>query len=263
MISLRAFLLTLMLFAASAHGSVIIVGTRVIYPGGSRDVSVRLLNRGDRPALIQAWLDKGDAQSTPESVSVPFALSPSLARIDPERGQVLRLAYTGEPLAQDKESVFWLNVLEVPPKPSASEVTDANILQFALRTRIKVFYRPKGLKDHPADAARALQWRLVRSGDVWSVESRNASAYFVSVGALSLRTDAKAADALATASAGMVAPGETQNFEFANLRPTLTAGAHIVLRYTFIDDYGALVDQDADLSVPAGNAAASAVPQNK
>jgi chaperone protein EcpD len=138
---LRALLALLALVAFSAHASVIIVGTRVIYNGGSRDVSVRLLNRGERPALIQAWIDRGDAASTPDTVRVPFSLSPTLARIDPDRGQVLRLTYTGEPLPDDKESVFWLNMLEVPPKPA--DASNANYLQFALRTRIKILFRPK------------------------------------------------------------------------------------------------------------------------
>ncbi|MBG9390662.1 fimbria/pilus periplasmic chaperone [Caenimonas aquaedulcis] len=261
MIALRALLLTLTLLAVSAHGSVIIVGTRVIYPGGSRDVSVRLLNRGDRPALVQAWLDKGDSKSTPDSISVPFALNPSLTRIDPERGQVLRLTYTGEPLPQDKESVFWLNVLEVPPKATGEEAS--HVLQFALRTRIKLFYRPKGLKDKASDAARALQWRLVRSGGTWTAEGRNASPYFVSFAGLSVRPDAKDADALATAPGGMIEPGATQTFELANVKPALAAGGPLLLRYTFIDDYGAFVDNDTPLPESATPAPAAAPPQGK
>jgi P pilus assembly chaperone PapD len=226
-------------------------------------VSVRLLNRGDRPALVQVWLDKGDSQSTPDTVSVPFALSPTLARIDPERGQVLRLAYTGEPLPQDKESVFWLNVLEVPPKALGAETNNANLLQFALRTRIKVFYRPKGLKDNSFDAARALQWRLVRNGDTWSIEGRNASPYFVSVTEFSLRPEPKAPDAIATADGGMIGPGETKSFALANVQKSLAASEQVVLRYTFIDDYGALVNEDAKLPVPATSPPAAAAPQAK
>jgi P pilus assembly chaperone PapD len=229
---------------------VVIVGTRIIYPGGSRDVTVRLLNRGDRPALVQAWLDRGDPKSTPDAVSVPFSLSPTLARIDAERGQVLRLVYTGEPLPQDKESVFWLNVLEVPPKPTDAD--GANILQFALRTRIKVFYRPQQLKDNPSDAARSLQWRLVRSAQGWSAEARNATPYFVSLTGLSLRADANAgaSDALASAQGTMIGPGQTERFDLANVRPGLAATGQVLLRYTFIDDYGAVVDSDAQLAVP-------------
>lgn len=246
--ALAAATLALALPAVCAHAAVIIIGTRVIYPGGSRDLSVRLQNRGDRPALIQAWLDRGDPKSTPDAVSVPFALSPSLARIDPDRGQVLRLTYTGEPLPQDKESVFWLNMLEVPPKPTAADGT--NILQFALRTRIKVFFRPRGLKDDAAVASKSLQWQLVRSGDSWAVEARNPSPYFISFAALALHADANAADAPATSAGGMVAPGETQRFEFTKAAFGISAGGQVLLRYTVINDYGGFDKGEATLSVP-------------
>ncbi|PJI52023.1 molecular chaperone EcpD, partial [Methylobacterium radiotolerans] len=56
--------------------------------------------------------------------------------------------HTGEPMPQDKESVFWLNVLEIPPKDKANQ----NLLQMAFRSRIKLFYRPAGLKGKAEDA---------------------------------------------------------------------------------------------------------------
>lgn len=43
-------------------------------------------------------------------------------------------------LAQDKESLYYFNLREIPPKTDK-----ANTLQIALQTRIKLFYRPAGL----------------------------------------------------------------------------------------------------------------------
>lgn len=37
-----------------AHAGVIIYGTRVIFPAEQQEVVVRLENKGDRPALVQA-----------------------------------------------------------------------------------------------------------------------------------------------------------------------------------------------------------------
>lgn len=253
--ALCALLLSLMLFALSAHASVIIVGTRVVYPGGARDVAVRLLNRGDRPALIQAWIDRGDPDSKPDAVSVPFSLNPTLVRIDPDKGQVLRLVYTGEPLPQDKESVFWLNTLEIPPKPAAGE--NANYLQFALRTRIKLFYRPKQIKSEQRDAITSVQWRLLRDGDKWLLEAKNPSPYFISFTGASIRADAKAADSLATAAVKMVAPGETERFALTDVKPGMTTGSQMLLRSETIDDYGALIVTDTQLAIPDGMAEAA------
>jgi chaperone protein EcpD len=53
------------LLASSAHAGVIIYGTRVIYPADQQEVVVRLENKGNRPALVQTWLDTGDVRSTP------------------------------------------------------------------------------------------------------------------------------------------------------------------------------------------------------
>jgi P pilus assembly chaperone PapD len=244
----RAFVAALMLAALSVHASVVIVGTRVVYPGGARDVSVRLLNRGERPALIQAWIDRGDPNSKPDNVSVPFSLSPTLARIDPDKGQVLRLVYTGEPLPQDKESIFWLNMLEIPPKPADSE--NANYLQFALRTRIKLFYRPKQIKSEQRDAITSMQWRLLRDGEKWSLEAKNPSPYFISFTGASIRADANAVEPAAIASVKMVAPGDTERFDLTDIKPGMTAGSQMLLRAETIDDFGALVVTDTQIAIP-------------
>ena len=52
----------LTLQALTAHAGVIIYGTRVIFPAEQQEVVVRLENKGDRPALVQTWLDTGDAR---------------------------------------------------------------------------------------------------------------------------------------------------------------------------------------------------------
>jgi chaperone protein EcpD len=37
-------------------------------------------------------------------------------RLNAEKGQSLRIRFTGGKVPQDRESVWWLNVLEVQPK---------------------------------------------------------------------------------------------------------------------------------------------------
>lgn len=43
-------------------------------------------------------------------------------------------------LPQDRESVYYFNLREIPPKSDKP-----NTLQLALQTRIKLFYRPKAI----------------------------------------------------------------------------------------------------------------------
>ncbi len=60
----------------------------------------------------------------------------------------MHVFYTGEPLPQDKESVFWLNVQESLPKPDANKA-GVNRLQLNSRSRIKLFFRPaQDIKAH-------------------------------------------------------------------------------------------------------------------
>ena len=90
------------------------IGTRFIYPAGVSALTIRVGNVGTRPALVQAWLDRGDETADPSAVTVPFILSPPLLRMDPQETQALQLRHTGEPLPDDRESLFWVNLLEVP-----------------------------------------------------------------------------------------------------------------------------------------------------
>ncbi|WP_171992096.1 fimbria/pilus periplasmic chaperone, partial [Klebsiella pneumoniae] len=45
--------------------NIIVNGTRFIYPGNEKEITVQLSNTADRPALAQAWLDNGNADATP------------------------------------------------------------------------------------------------------------------------------------------------------------------------------------------------------
>ncbi|VDZ63328.1 Uncharacterized fimbrial chaperone YehC precursor (plasmid) [Klebsiella aerogenes] len=74
---------------------------------------------------------------------MPFLLSPPVARITGNSGQQLRIKKLANKLPANKESLFYLNVLDIPPNTPGSE--GANTLRFAMQNRIKLFYRPKGI----------------------------------------------------------------------------------------------------------------------
>ncbi|SUX67926.1 fimbrial chaperone protein [Citrobacter koseri] len=62
--------LTLIAFSFSSLANIIISNTRVIYPEEQKETTVQLINRGNSPALIQAWIDEGNPDSTPETAQV-------------------------------------------------------------------------------------------------------------------------------------------------------------------------------------------------
>ncbi len=75
--------------------------------------------------------------------AAPFIVLPPIVRIEPGKGQSWRLVFNGSRLPQDRESLFWFNLLDIPPEPKNGK-TD-NYLQLAIRSRIKLFYRPAGV----------------------------------------------------------------------------------------------------------------------
>ena len=64
------------LIASQTHAEIILHGTRVIYPSDAREVTLQVSNNGSKPSLVQAWIDEGDAKSTPDQSKVPFMITP-------------------------------------------------------------------------------------------------------------------------------------------------------------------------------------------
>jgi len=229
----KLMLLLVTLVCSQAMAGVVITGTRLVYPAGQKEITVKLNNNGTLPALVQSWVDSGDLKSSPTLSKAPFVLSPPVSRIDPSKGQSLRMMYTGGQLPTDKESVFWLNVLEIPPK--ADGPVDSNVLQMAFRSRIKIFYRPDGLPGNPTDAPQSVQWKVVSSDKGYALQAFNPSAFHVSEVELALVVGTQRFES----EAGMVKPGETALFELPTLKSLPASGAKI--EFNAINDYGALM----------------------
>lgn len=58
-------------------------------------------------------------------------------------------------MPDDRESVFWLNIKNIPPSASNKA---ANSLEIAVKTRIKLFWRPASIRLIPEDAAPKVKW---------------------------------------------------------------------------------------------------------
>lgn len=184
-ISLKKIAAPLLIAAAAlccsyAKADIVLSGTRVIYNAKDKDETLRLDNKGNKPLLVQTWVDRGQEDADPGSLSVPFTITPPVFRMEPKRGQTLRIMYNGSPLPADRESVFWLNVLEVPPKLPDDKAGNTNLLQLAFKTRIKLFYRPEGLAGNAADAAKNIKWSISKESQGVIIQAQNNSPYFIS-----------------------------------------------------------------------------------
>lgn len=230
-----------LLASVSADAQVIVHGTRQIFPGNQREITVRVENAGQRASLVQAWTDDGDKQAGPEDAKTPFVLRPPVFRLDAGKSQVLRVLFTGGDLPQDRESIYWLNVLDIPPAPKADEMASRNFLQFSLRTRIKLIYRPKGL-DAAAAAPQKLQWTLVQDKQGWALQASNPTPYYVHFGKLALRVQGKDYD---STDPEMLAPMSTRMYPLQGLSARPVGGN---VQFASINDQGGQVAQSVPLT---------------
>lgn len=241
-----AFVCLVALLSLPTRADVVINTTRVIYPAQEREISVALTNdEKTQPRLVQAWIDDGQVDTPPDQIHVPFRLMPPIFRLDAGKGQVLRIAYTHEdgashPLPKDKESLFWLNVLSVPPAPAHAE--GQNLLKFAIRTRIKLFLRPDGLAGDAEQAPAQLQWKLVSHGAEQMLEAYNPSAYHISFASMAMLVNGREVRSEAPP---MLAPGATGNYVLKDLNQPPSGAATI--RFTTVNDYGTPIDHTTSL----------------
>ncbi|EOH6330109.1 TPA: fimbria/pilus periplasmic chaperone [Citrobacter koseri] len=202
-----------------AHAGIVIYGTRIIYPAEKKEVLVQLMNQGGRSSLVQSWIDDGDTSLPPEKIQVPFLLTPPVAKVASDSGQQLKIKAMPNMLPGNKESLFFLNVLDIPP--NNPESAGKNVLKFAMQNRIKLFYRPKGIA--PVNKSTFQKLAIKRSGKTFTI--RNDAANWITV------SEVKASNVKINNESIMVAPLSSQDVPLKNVNASQYS-------LTIIDDYG-------------------------
>lgn len=172
------FVIATLLFCQAAQASVVMTGTRVIYPAEVKEKSIQLANNDGFPNVVQLWTDTNNPQSTPENADGPFIVLPAIAKIKANSGQTFRLIYTGESLPSDRESVFYLNFLQIPPAEKAN--SGENKMLIMLRNRLKIFYRPDSLNVAASELPNLIDFNVMSQAQGLRVEVENKSPYFAS-----------------------------------------------------------------------------------
>lgn len=185
---------------------------------------MQISNQGRGPVLLQTWIDSGKIDELPDTIKVPFVLTPPVNRLDPGKSQSIRIRYAGSELPKDRESLLWFNALEIPPK--VQERTDSNLLQMAFRSRIKLFFRPENLQGSPEEAAQHLRWQ-VRGNQLIAT---NDSPWHVSL----VEVETSAQGKRFVTEADTVLPYSTRAFT------TAPGQAGNVTRWYSVNDYGAI-----------------------
>ncbi|NWK76797.1 molecular chaperone [Aquitalea sp. LB_tupeE] len=213
-----------------AMADVYINGTRIIYPAEKREITFTVGNSAAQKTLIQTWIDEGNPGDTPDNSKAPFLLSPPLAAIGALKSQNIRVNYTGEKeLPNDKESLFWVNVLEAP-----KNTQDPNELRISLRTRIKLFYRPQNMEIKPEHAPEKIEWKLEKKENKWMLTANNKSPYFITLSEIKVKTDSFSGMAKISAQNSMFPPQGTLIFSLNPEKTIKDSG----ISFSTINDYG-------------------------
>lgn len=164
------------LFSMQAMAAIQLSGTRVVIDGEKNSGSIVAKNLSDDPFVIQNWVEGPNGE-----METPLFVTPPLNRLEGKTDFALNIRKVDGDLPQDRESYFWLNVMEIPK----AEKKDVNTLTLAIRTRIKIFYRPKGLGS-PKDVEQSLNWMLIRNGNQCQLNVTNSSAFNVNFGRITI-----------------------------------------------------------------------------
>ncbi|ECD6034722.1 fimbrial chaperone [Salmonella enterica subsp. enterica serovar Litchfield] len=158
------------MLAVPAQAAFSLNGTRYIYEEGKKNISFEVSNSNEETYGGQVWIDNV-SQSESDVFIVP---SPPFFKVDGGGRQIIRLMNVSNALPKDRESLFMLNVQEVPPKPKDS---DGNVIAIAMNTRVKVIYRPKAVSEGRRDAEKQLSL-VNRDGSLWI---KNPTPYYFAI----------------------------------------------------------------------------------
>lgn len=224
------------LASASSVAGISLSSTRVIFPGSEREVTPTVM-AGDSEVVFQSWLY---IDENPD-LDLPFTVTPSLAKLNAGQAQILCILYQGTPLPADRESLFWLNVKEIPKVSTDFAEGKSSGLSFTVRQRVKMFFRPEeGVKSEPIETTGKLNVTMKPSRKDVVIE--NTGPNFITL--VGFTDDEKNTDGTALLDAVMVSPFSKK--EIALSRAIAVPGK---LYFQSINDFGYTKKFAVDLAI--------------
>lgn len=237
------FLLSLtgLLTANSVSAGILAAKTRLLFEEGQRERSLMLANVNDYPVILQTWVDQG--QGSPDHAEIPFITLPPVSKMAARGLQSLRVVYNGQILPKDRESVYWLNLYEIPAIPQPDQ-QDAYI-SLAMNTQLKIFYRPKSLKKFElSDIAKQLNFSVQVEQDHWKLICDNPTAYHASMVNIQLSYQKQMIETNVETDM-MSYPKSQRQYQFNG---TLPKADQYQLNFSLIDDFGNQHDFEKNIS---------------
>lgn len=138
-----------------ANSGVVIDATRYLFNEGSREITAQMENKDDGPFLMKSWVEAPEGGSNSY-----FMVTPPLYRLEAKQSNTVRIFPNAHisSAPKDRDSIYFLNIMSIPPTDSSVE--GENKLQLAVRHRMRLIYRPKSIQNlRINDEAKKLEWR--------------------------------------------------------------------------------------------------------
>lgn len=206
-----------------AQASVVLTGTRIIYPAPLKEKTLHFSNQGQYPYIVQLNVE----ENTPENKnSEAFIILPNIFRIEPGKAQSVRLIYTGSHAHGDKEQLSLLSFSQIPVV--STDKSGTNQLILAITSKVKIFFRPQVLAGTQAEVAS----RLTFSQQGKHLMVSNPTGYYAAIRSASLKLNGRT---LPLAQSVMLPPGARTTWP---LPASLARLQGHTLILSLVNDYG-------------------------
>ncbi|EDU57490.1 fimbria/pilus periplasmic chaperone [Providencia manganoxydans] len=137
--------------ASSAWAALSVDQSRYIFEGDKDAVSIVVENASPKTYGGQTWIENIKEVDTRPT----FVVTPPFFKVAGNGKQVLRVIKALEQMPEDKESIYWVSLQEIPP------LNKDGGLSVALRTKVKLLYRPASLMKDRKGAESGLSVKTV------------------------------------------------------------------------------------------------------
>jgi len=219
--------MTLLLLATpfnASHAALSLNSTRLVFVSDKTSASTVVRNPSKQTYAVQAWVNTAEDMAT---IPVPFIASPHLFRLGPGDDQQLQINALPNTLPTDRESLFYLNVQEIPQTDKDAD----NVLNIALRTRIKLFYRPHQITGSLTRQINELKFSFNNNNGQAELLVENPTPFHITFRRLEVNGKGQH---YTLKSADMLLPLSTQAYPLTGIKPATDLQA----QFTVINDFG-------------------------
>ncbi|EOT6916490.1 TPA: fimbrial chaperone [Escherichia coli] len=211
------------MISSQAMAAFVLNGTRFIYEEGKKNTTFEVTNQSAETYGGQVWIENPD-MTNETAYLIPV---PPFFKVEPKGKQIVRVMKGGNSLPVDRESLFWLNVQEIPPK---SKETEGSMLAVAINTRVKLIYRPRNLVEGRKGAEKNMQI-LHRGGEAYL---NNPTPYWFAVTAVKVNGKSLKLSDIVLNKVSQIAPWSEVSLGNVSLKGRVSVEA--------VDDWGGTAD---------------------